>query len=711
MISRRLFGLLVLLVSTACGGSGLTDAPPDFPFPIDTTGPVGGAATTTSQQRMAALDAVELVLSFLPGQDLATETRFLVEAMRAMPQFAAVGAAPDQTVWAKFTNGMSLFIVHAGPGEATGGPPTQAVTGLARDPAPWTTSGGPTHVSAAPVALRPPARRIAGTVPASARFRLFDGVGSYVPGDPRADLEAMLTKHGYTGTREDATLAALRSVSGDGIFYMRAHAGLGSIHGDSTRLKYALWTATAADSAAEANDATLLTDLMVGRVVYMLFRVTAWTNANPLAAPNRHYGITEDFISHYMTFANNSFVYVDACETAAQPGLRAAFRNASLFAGWTERVLFAAQGPTARYVFDRMLGANTFGPEAPHQRPFDFESLPLDPKFGRGWILGYSRSVRANGSVIEAELTFHHLRGEFGILAPSIHSLSVNEVTKEVVLQGYFGNDPGADGKVTIDDGSGPFDLTLIQWLPDLIRAHLPSSGRGASGDVVVDVRGHQSNRRQLLEWKGTLVFTLDEVGSLAQTIEMDVRARTDPQDVRDLPGQPPKANPVAFFSLIPATQSRYRALGTFSMPIGMCTSTTTWFASGSIDAALLATSTESFTYGGRVDALRSIFELTVLKAVASQGLSVTATLDCPLGRTSADVKGKIESFAEIVDDPVLRGGKLSIELPLDPAWHVTAGRKQRSIASAMDPAGQVTFILQWPQIPPRPLYNPTLPR
>ena len=89
---------------------------------------------------------------------------------------------------------------------------------------------------------------------------MFDGAGSYVPGDPHADLEAMLTKHGYTGTREDATLAALRSVSGDGIFYMRAHAGRGPIHGDSTRIKYALRTATAADSAAEANDATLLTD-------------------------------------------------------------------------------------------------------------------------------------------------------------------------------------------------------------------------------------------------------------------------------------------------------------------------------------------------------------------------------------------------------------------------------------------------------------------
>jgi len=42
---------------------------------------------------------------------------------------------------------------------------------------------------------------------------------------------------------------------------------------------------------------------------------------------------------------------------------------------------------SARYVFDRVLGSNTFAPETPRQRPFEYDVIPVDPKFEKPRIL------------------------------------------------------------------------------------------------------------------------------------------------------------------------------------------------------------------------------------------------------------------------------------------------------------------------------------
>ena len=87
-----------------------------------------------------------------------------------------------------------------------------------------------------------------GNVPASERYHLLNGLGSVFSGsDPRSDLASMLNSNGYSGTQGDATVAALRSISGDGVFYLRTHGGMGSIHADvSTADTYAMWTASEA---------------------------------------------------------------------------------------------------------------------------------------------------------------------------------------------------------------------------------------------------------------------------------------------------------------------------------------------------------------------------------------------------------------------------------------------------------------------------------
>src|SRR5882762_1685499 len=94
-----------------------------------------------------------------------------------------------------------------------------------------------------------------------------------------------------------------------------------------------------------------------------------------------------------MSFADHSLVYVDACNGATFPQFRASFKNASVFVAWDERTTMGAMRDTARYVFDRLLGANRFAPESPKQRPFEYAALKRDPKFGPGKKYGYSTSV------------------------------------------------------------------------------------------------------------------------------------------------------------------------------------------------------------------------------------------------------------------------------------------------------------------------------
>lgn len=742
----RLAVLLLLALAIGCGDGGVTGLP-GGEFPFDTTGLGGGGGVSTSGQRMRALDTVEALLATLPGQDFATETTALVGFLNAMPQFAEAGASSDGTVWARFTDGTQLMILHGPPAETPGSAepvafrrPESLVLAANVEPSPvafgrpesllLTSNGEPSRVAPGPrpdpsarsspvarpiAATAAPATRVArvrpGSVPKSNRYRLFDAMGSYFVPDMRVNIEQMLIANGYTGSRETATLNALRGVSGDGIFYIRSHGGFGSFKRDgSTSDMYALWTADAAlDSVAEASDPTLLDDLKNHRVVYMLFRGTRFTQALPVLGRNRNYGITQAFVAHYMRFSDNSLVYVDACSSSVLPAFRNAFTTASAFFGWSERAAFQQMGPTAAYIFDRMLGANQYDPENPRQRPFEFDVLEFDPRWGVGRKYGHSSAASPAGPV-NAQLTWHQLRGDFGMLAPSIWAVAPNETLKELNVMGSFGADPGSsDRKVTIDDGSGPVALTVIAWSADLITVDLRTSGPGSWGNVIVEVRGHRSNPRQLLAWQGTMTYNLRDVGSLTQRFELDLLLRTDAQEVRNLPGQTPIPNPTAAFEITHDMKARFEAGGSWSAPVGECTATTDWAGSGTIDATPVPSSSgTSYVYGGKVDPRRALVEMHIA-AGHPNGLKATGTIKCPNGTQS-----NTSDLSIAVDNRIYGSGSASnfLQLPLDASTFTVQGKTiQIPFTSHLDPAAQTQITLTWPTMVPKPAFDPTLPR
>jgi hypothetical protein len=541
----------------------------------------------------------------------------------------------------------------------------------------------------------------------------LNGLGSvFANTDPRTDIAAMLIANGYAvDPKADATLPMLRSINGDGIFYLRTHGGSGSVNADvSTNDTYALWTATSAmDSTAEQSDATLTADLKAGRVVYMLFRDDRWSQAFPNLFPKeRHYGITDKFVQQYMSFADNSFVYIDACRGGSQASLLAAFhaKNASVVAGWTENAVMGGQQQTANYVFDRLLGANVFDAENPKQRPFSFSALLQDPRFGSGKPYGATSFTASDSTVVEALLVFHPQGSGFEMLAPGISNLAADEAHDQLVIGGEFGSDPGQGNRtVTINDGSGEVALAVIDWKPYAITTDLKRTGPGSAGNVVVTVRGHHSNTRQLLAWKGSFHYVLSEVGSLTQAFDLDFQIRIDPLVGRLVIAE----RPVMTFPLtfVPAMgkQATYSAGGSYSTTSGDCTSTWDWSGSGTISTDTLPATGQVYIYSGTINPEQKRLSMA-MQATDGSGLTLRLTTQCPTGTNVSS------STSGIGFEPHAAGliSGLSLDLSLKDDLTILGNSIWGSVHSLFA-LSMANTTLAWSNVAPFPAFNPDLPR
>src|SRR5262249_15836134 len=106
-------------------------------------------------------------------------------------------------------------------------------------------------------------------------------------------------------------------------------------------------------------------DLDENRIVYVWIDGTgdqAW------------YAITPEFVKKYMSFADNAFVFLDACHSAENYTMRNACfdKGASVYAGWKGGIHDEFAYRAHMFLLDRLLAANQYVPESPKQRSFDF---------------------------------------------------------------------------------------------------------------------------------------------------------------------------------------------------------------------------------------------------------------------------------------------------------------------------------------------------
>lgn len=295
-----------------------------------------------------------------------------------------------------------------------------------------------------------------------------------------------------------------------------------------------------------------------------------------------------------MTFAQDAFIYLDGC--GSFNGLmHAAFldlnANKTLtYAGWSASVLDDGAYKTVKFLFDRMLGANypniIYPPrESPPQRPFDIAAV---------WTDMESRNPPVN-KVVDKDnplrfATLRYVKGgssKFGMFAPSIRVVSLDEQFGYFHLEGEFGS---KQGLVKVNDVSIP----VLSWFPTDVICTIPTTGPASAGGVVAEVDGRRSNAVPLTEWRGTLTLSLTSLGTLHQVYSFNLHFRADVHSFRDKPHTDPQ--PKESFDISPALDSKGTLTagdeGIFREEIaGGCvwTSDETWTQLGSHDMVFVS--------------------------------------------------------------------------------------------------------------------------
>ncbi|MEJ7930514.1 hypothetical protein WG922_11075 [Ramlibacter sp. AN1015] len=467
----------------------------------------------SSDARMATLAAVEAKSVDLDTQPMSASDRLhaLAAFMKADPAYAEVGVEEAALcVWGVFADGR-LHIIDS-----------------SRRPIPAS--------AAAEVAPAPELAKAAVPVelPGGKPARLLHSFGeNFVGQDVVTRMSSWLTAqdYGVRGGREgDARLTTLRSVQGDGFFYINSHGGVKPTRADDpdSPLFFSIQSSTLVDPALE-NLPEMRDDFANQRLTYY----NAPNGVTPTSRDTR-YGITVHFVERYWSFAPDSVVIINACNSA-NPRVASSFLNACLnkgagvCLGWTEVVGDPAVYDAPAYLVDRMLGANQEKPESPEQRPFPWDQVLAEMRREGRDVFRHPQTG------VEARF-FAQSRGTVQILAPSIHHLEVDEFAGVLLLVGEFGS---KQGTVRI----GEHDAVIESWTRSEVRVRLPQPGEsGSHGAVVAEVDKHKSNERWLTLWTLRMRLQQHSPGSTALRIAgtSTVFLRGDVAPVRDRPGQDP---------------------------------------------------------------------------------------------------------------------------------------------------------------------------
>jgi len=371
-------------------------------------------------------------------------------------------------------------------------------------------------------------------LPKSNRVSLYNGMGAYF-GDNTLAIEKIVraSPSQFIVERKTASIENLKRVGGDGVFYMFTHGGAGGIPNppprkDSTFVM-SLWTT---DQVDIANEIAYRRDLDEKKLAYMF---STFDTDKPVS----HYGITGEFINAYMSFAENSIIYMDACNSNRTVPTGVAFRELVLnkatnkkatYIGWTFETNEYMATQASQFIFDRLLGTNTTGSgattipkENPIQRPFDLAKT-FDHLQSKGW------TVCANG----ATLKYDTRADDDILLTPTIEKLEIDEYTSLLQIHGSFGSEKG---QVTVQGVS--IAVADEDWTPNLILCKIPETGDGSAGDVIVSVHDLKSNIVPLTAWDIKLNYASDDNGvRMEGVINLKIRADVHPR--RTKPGEAP---------------------------------------------------------------------------------------------------------------------------------------------------------------------------
>lgn len=475
----------------------------------------------TDEERMEVLKECSEMVDIVGDLKQETAQQVLVAWLKSRPEFVDAGAE-EGSVWANFHDGrMAIFVPNwLGAGEDDGGR-------ISTDP-----SGGRTDFSSQSGRTQ--------EIPGKNKVELYLGLGKAFLPDRRPYLKSLFDRShtGYKNNVElkDATIENLKNVRDVGVFHIFTHGGIGFTHPRSDSIgMFGLYTM---DTCSLASERTYLPELNSNMLVYMNAvdddrNTTEW-----------HYAITSKWVSYggsaggYMTFAKDAFFYIDACNGMSSNARQ--FRTAMIgktpngkgtYIGWTAPTSATAADPAARFILDRLLGVHdqTVPMEDPVQRPFDVIKVFDDMRTWTNPVLGVSEHG--------GRLDYFSVYTTEPMLTPSIEYIWTADFESSIYIRGMFGEQT-PDGKVTVDGVAAAITL----WSKNLIIAEIPTTGQGSSGDVIVSVRGNESNNVPLTEWTIPLTVSSDAVGATTEA-NLNLKIRADVHKYRTKPGEQPRSD------------------------------------------------------------------------------------------------------------------------------------------------------------------------
>ena len=497
--------LTINVIVAACFIMLTCSEPPEL-VPGPTPGPTPGPKLTlTDEERLAVLKECSQFTDLLGDLTPEATQEIVVAWFKSRPEFKDAGIA-TKNVWASFHDGRLVTIIPnwEGAEETVGGR-------IATDE-----SSGRMESAASDAR--------ASALPGSSTMILFHALGRGFM-DDRPFLKNLISSShtDYLVNLQDASIDNLKAVNDLGVFYIRTHGGVANRGGTPV---FMLWTT---DSTSVANEQKYLPEWNSNMLVYCLAKKDVDQK------DEWHYGITSEFVRHsrYMNFAADAFLYIDGCNgmTSEADQFRTsmigeAANDKATYIGWTAPKSWYAGNPTARFVFDRLLGTHDQSNNSiePVQRPFDWPSIFDD-------LFTFGLGVSEHGG----RLAYSSIYNTEPILTPSIEYIWMDDYDSKMVIKGFFGED--FQYATVMVDGIA---ASNIIWSPTLVIAEIPTKGKGSHGDVVVSIRGHESNKVPLSLWTIPMNLSVDDMGVTTEAI-INLKIRADVHPYRTKSGEQPR--------------------------------------------------------------------------------------------------------------------------------------------------------------------------
>lgn len=475
------------------------------------------------EQRMKMLEACEEKYASLSNRSSVEAQMEMAKWFVSQPEFIESGYNDTtQNAWAIFADGRFLMIASAY---------TPATTEEVSEIQPTISNDETGYIQNARTK----------ELPTGKKALLFSGLGNaFFDARSLLGLYFSISKTDYTAEQRVAGIEELKTVdSQTAIFYINTHGARATPKKGKIKDKSVpaflpgLWTS---DKRSIENEIKYKEDLNNYLIGYMVAGHDKGSNGKMDTVT--HYAITDRFIQKHMSFSENSLIYVDACGSF-RTGLGLALVNKAIneratYIGWSSTAMQVDALKSSSFLFDRLLGTDAPIPskhkEEPPQRPFDVASVVRDLK-NKG--LGTST---VDGVKATLEFTSSTGADTRAMLAPSIAYLDIDEYASKLTLYGIFGEDPRqkGGGDVTVD---GRPVNSIDSWQKDKIICTIPHKGKGAAGNVIVKVRGHQSNAVPLTEWY--IDFLWSEKGSqVKREAKITLHLRADVHRYRNYAGE-----------------------------------------------------------------------------------------------------------------------------------------------------------------------------